>query len=604
MPAKYIDIESLKFILFQVHSLDDILNLPHYSEHDSESMDLFLDSVADFSDQEMAPYFKEMDEHPAYFKDGKIVVHPQIGAYMEKAGAMGLISGIFDFEEGGIQLPMMLYTATTYIQDCANNHLTGYGGLTMGAAELIIHFGDDHLKNTYIKKMLSGEWAGTMCLTEPESGSSLADLITKAKPTDQNYYLIEGQKIFISGGDHEYVSNFVHLVLARIEGAPAGTKGISLFVVPKNRINDAGDLVKNDVITAGDFQKMGQRGYCTSHLIFGENNNCRGWLVGEPHQGLKYMFMMMNGARIAVGRGAAAIVMAGYQASLEYAKERVQGRKIGEKGKKSANTEQTTIIHHADVRRMLLLQKVVAEGSLSLCILASKYKDLSLHAENSEAREKYALLLEILTPIVKTYPAESGNIAVSNGLQVLGGYGFTAEYILQQYYRDIRIFSIYEGTTGIQSLDLLGRKISLQGGKAVKLLLDEISQTCGEADKFPELEKYSVQLKHNIEFLQGVLQVLLELTQKGAYELFTADANYFLELMSVIIVGWLWLDMATKAHQEIKMIDGRHSTAFYESKIHAMKFYFNYELPKTLSLVKILKETSGLTIDSGNDIFL
>ncbi len=604
MPSNYIALNTLKFILNQVHGLADVLKLDYYSDHDMESMNLFLDAVKDFSDREMAPYFKEMDEQPAHFEEGKIKVHPQVGVIMKKGGAMGLISGIFDYEDGGMQIPMMVHTANTYIQDCANNHMTGYMGLTLGAAELIIHFGDAALKAAYVPKMLTGDWAGTMCLTEPEAGSSLSDLTTKAIPTEQDYYLLKGQKIFISGGDHEYISNFVHLVLARIEGAPAGTKGISLFVVPKNRINEHKGLEPNDVNTAGDFQKMGQRGYCTSHLMFGENNDCRGWLVGEPHRGLKYMFLMMNGARIAVGRGAAAIVMAAYHASLEYAQERVQGRKIGKLGKKKVDSLPTTIINHADVRRMLLLQKVVAEGSLSLLILASKYKDLSLHAKTPEEKEKYHLLLEILTPIVKSYPSEMGNIAVSNGLQVLGGYGFTSEYILQQYYRDIRIFSIYEGTTGIQSLDLLGRKATMQGGRAIQLLIEEIKQSCSEATKFSDLTPYTSMLESELESFKEVLVVLYKLTEQGKFELFTADANHFLELLSLIIIAWMWLEMANESMQAIQKDEEPHKEAFYQSKIHAMKFYFNYELPKTLGHAKILKNVSGLTIDLDREIFV
>ncbi|MEM9824250.1 MAG: acyl-CoA dehydrogenase family protein [Bacteroidota bacterium] len=436
MAKQYLDLDTLKFLLYNVHDLDSVLAQEKYADHDREAIEIFLNSVKDFSDQELFPYFQEMDENPAHFKDGKVIVHPQVEVMMKKGGEMGFISGIFDYDKGGLQLPSIVHSASSFIQDAANNHLPGYPGLTLGAAELIAHFGNEKLNELYLPKMLSGEWGGTMCLTEPQAGSSLSDIVTSATPTEEGYYKIKGQKIFISAGDHEYADNFVHLLLARIDGAPAGTKGISLFVVPKKRINEDASLTPNDVITAGDFQKMGQKGYCTTHLMFGEGDDCRAWLVGQPHQGLRYMFLMMNGARIGVGRGAAAIATAAYHASLEYAQERPQGRKLTSTGAKDLKQGQALIIDHPDVRRMLLLQKVVSEGSLSLVLLASKYQDFSRTLPDPADREKYHLLLELLTPVVKTYPSEMGGVAVSNGLQVLGGYGFCSEYVLQQYHRD------------------------------------------------------------------------------------------------------------------------------------------------------------------------
>ena len=604
MAAKYIDLKTLKFILYDVHNLESVLELDYYQDHDVESLDLFLNSVKDFSDKELYPYFKAMDDDPARFEDGKIIVHPQVGVLMKKGGEMGLWSGVFDYEHGGMQIPTMIHTAQLFIQDAANNHMPGYGGLTLGAAELIVHFGDSDLKATYIEKMLLGQWGGTMCLTEPQAGSSLSDITTKAIHTDQGHYLLKGQKIFISGGDHEHLPNFVHLVLARIEGAPMGTKGISLFVVPKNRITADGTLEPNDVITAGDFQKMGQKGYCTTHLMFGEQDNCQGWLVGHPNQGLKYMFMMMNGARIAVGRGAAAIVMAAYYASLEYAQERKQGRLITQTGKKNIGSEPVPIIQHPDVRRMLLLQKAVGEGALSLIILASKYKDLSTHSIHEDERRKYDLLLEILTPIVKSYPSEMGNIAVSNGLQVLGGYGYTAEYILQQYYRDIRIFSIYEGTTGIQSLDLLGRKITMHNGEALKLLFNEINDCCEEANNYVELKPYVDSLQQKLQSCHDVLEVLLPYTKHGDFQRFTADANLFLEFLGLIVIGWMWLDMANHSKKFLLTQARPGAEDFFESKIHTMKFYFTYELPKTLSLAESLKNKLNLTMATNQKVFV
>jgi len=602
MANQYLDLENLKFLLYKVHGLQEVLDQEKYSDYDHDSIDLLLNSVKDFSDKELYPFFREMDQNPAYFKDGEIVVHPQVNKYMKEGGAMGFISGGFPYENGGMQLPSMVVNASAFIQDAANNHLPGYIGLTVGAAELITHFANEKLNETYVPKMLEGAWGGTMCLTEPQAGSSLSDIITSATP-DGDTYKIHGQKIFISGGDYKGAENIVHLVLARVKGAPAGTKGISLFVVPKKRVNEDGSLTSNDVQTVADFEKMGQRGYCTTHLFFGDKQDCRGWLVGEENQGLKYIFLMMNGARIAVGRGAAAIASAAYQASLNYAQERAQGRKLTSTGKKNANEEQTLIINHPDVRRMLMLQKVVTEGSLSLVFLAAKYHDLSLSHADQKVREKYNLLLEIMTPVVKTYPSEMGRTAVDNGVQILGGYGFCTDYVLQQYLRDIRISALYEGTTGIQSQDLLGRKITMNNGKALQLLSEEITSAIKAAMTHAELAPYAKKLGAKLELTQQVLQSLMGYAMKGNYERFLADATPFMEFFSNIILGWLWLDMAREAQKSLENGAKENSAEFYESKIRAMKFYFKYELPKTNGLAEVLMDDQTLTIGSEHHIF-
>ncbi|MFD2585927.1 acyl-CoA dehydrogenase [Croceitalea marina] len=602
MANQYVDIDTLKFLLYKVHNLEEVLQQSKYEDYDKDSIELLLNSVKEFSDKELYPYFREMDENPAHFKDGEIVVHPQVRKYMKAGGEMGFISGGFPYEDGGMQLPSMVINASAFIQDAANNHLPGYIGLTVGSAELITHFGNKELNETYVPKMLEGTWGGTMCLTEPQAGSSLSDIITSATP-DGDAYKIHGQKIFISGGDYQGAENIVHLVLARVKGAPAGTKGISLFVVPKNRPDKNGTLTPNDVQTVADFEKMGQRGYCTTHLFFGDKEDCKGWLVGEENKGLKYMFLMMNGARIAVGRGAAAIASAAYQASLNYANERAQGRKLTSTGKKDANEEQTLIINHPDVRRMLLLQKVVTEGSLSLVFLAAKYHDLSQSHADKEEREKYNLLLEIMTPVVKTYPSEMGRIAVDNGLQILGGYGFCSDYVLQQYFRDIRISALYEGTTGIQSQDLLGRKITMHNGKALQLLSEEITNSIKASMAHTALAPHAKKLAEKLELTQKVLKSLMGYAMKGDYERFLADATPFMEFFSNIVLGWVWLGIAEEAQNALLTGSKENSMEFYENKIHAMRFYFKYELPKTNGLAEILMDNQDLTVGTNETIF-
>ena len=599
MSNKYIDFETLKFMLYEVHGLEKMLDKKRFEDYDKEAIDLFIESIKEFSDRELYPVFKEMDENPAYYKDGKIYVHEKVKTLMYQGGEMGIISASFDYKDGGMQMPLLAHTAAMFILEAANNHLPGYAGLTQGAAELIIHFADENLNKKYVPNMLSGKWGGTMCLTEPQAGSSLSDITTKATRTENGYFNISGQKIFISAGDNHFTENVVHLLLARIEGSPAGTKGISLFIVPKNRPNDTKSLDFNDVNTIGDFQKMGQKGYCTSHLSFGDNNDCRAWLVGEENKGLYYMFLMMNAARIAVGRGASAIATAAYHASLNYANERPQGRKLSASGKKNPDEKPSLIIEHPDVRRMLLLQKSMSEGSMSLVFLAAKYYDLENTAETKEEKYKYKTLLDMIIPVAKTYPSEAGNISVSNGIQVLGGYGFCSDFILQQYYRDIRISSIYEGTTGIQSQDLLGRKITMENGKGLELLSTEIIKSISKANKDDDLKIYSAMLSEKLDLTQKVLKKLMPLALKGDYERFLADASVFMEFFSLIIISWSWLDIAIVAKNQLEK--NNFDQKLLKGKLEAMKYFFLYELPKTTGLAEVLMNLSDVTIKKEDD---
>jgi len=604
MADKYVDIDTLKYLLYDVHELEELLKRERFVDHDKESLDMFLDSSKDFADRELFPYFKEMDENPAFHKDGQVYVHKQVETMMKKGGELGFISSSFDYEVGGLQIPLMASTASSYILDAANNHLPGYAGLTQGAAELIIHFAKKDLLDKYVPEMLAGNWGGTMCLTEPQAGSSLSDIVTKATPHENGYHNISGQKIFISAGDNQYLDNIVHLVLARVEGAPKGTKGISLFIVPKNRKLDDGSLEPNDVTSVADFQKMGQKGYCTTHLGFGDKEDCRGWLVGEENNGLSCMFVMMNAARIGVGRAASAIASAAYYASLQYANERPQGRKLSSDGKKNVEESQSLIIEHPDVRRMLLLQKAVVEGSMSLVLLAAKYYDLESTAQSKEEKIKYNTLLEMIIPVVKTYPSDAGAYSVNNGLQVLGGYGFCSDFILQQYYRDIRISAIYEGTTGIQSQDLLGRKITMNNGEGLKLLLEEIIETITKASNYPELKEYCNSLSEKIKLSEKVLQSLMPYALKGDFEKYLADASIFMEFFSLVIVGWNWLEIAANSQQALKNNDRKYSEIFYTSKVETMKYFFEYELPKTISHSEIIMNPSSVTIKKEGEILI
>jgi butyryl-CoA dehydrogenase len=438
-----------------------------------------------------------------------------------------------------------------------------------------------------------------LALTEPQAGSSLSDITTIASPIGEGFYKIKGQKIFISGGHHQACENFIHLTLARIEGAPAGTKGISLFIIPKYWPDDQGRMGENDVFCAGDFKKLGQRAYVTTHLVFGEQDNCRGWLVGEPNKGLSYMFQMMNEARISVGMGAVSIAMAAYLAALDYAQERSQGRLPSEK---NPLNPPTLIIHHADVQRMLFTQKAIVEGGLALTMECNRQFDLA-HAATGDAKQEAWLLLEILTPIVKAWCSEQANRSAALAIQTFGGYGYTMDFPVQQYYRDLKIFTLYEGTTGIQSLDLLGRKVSMEKGMALQLLLNRIKETIEEANTHESLKAYSNQLNIEVQNIRKVLEHLNRTAGNDA-DRYLADASVFMDLMGCLVVAWQWLKQATAAETAVSERNfSRQSRAFYEGIIHTMKFYFRYELPHTEAYAETLMNPDYLVQVKNKELF-
>lgn len=587
----YTNLDHLKFLLRDVHPLEPLLKLPRFAHLDWEQCWMMVESAKALADRHMAPFFKEMDTvGVTYDGKGGVSSHPQLKTIIRQAADGGWINGAASFDVGGLQMPLMVYNAGQHIFQAANNGCQGYFSLTSGAAALITSFGSKQQIDTFVPNMFAGLWQGTMALTEPQAGSSLTDITSSAKPLGGDRYKIRGQKIFISGGQHEACDNFVHLTLARIEGAPPGTKGISLFIIPKFRPED-GKLTYNDVFCAGDFQKMGQRGYVTTHLVFGDNDDCVGYLVGEPHKGLAYMFQMMNEARIGVGQTAASVAMAAYHASLQYANERTQGRLVSEK---DPLKPPTLIIRHADIQRMLLTQKAIAEGSLSLAMECNRLYDLS-HATEGDEQRDYTLLLEILTPIVKTYSSEQGSRSAALAVQTLGGYGFTMDFPVQQHYRDLKIMSIYEGTTGIQSLDLLGRKVTMEKGKALALLLGEMKKTMEAARKDASLEPYARQLEEAIQSVQSVLSHLSRFAGTDV-DRFLSDATVFMEQLSYVVIAWQWLKMALSAKAILSAgKQGVTPASFYEGKVHTMKFFFRYELPHAEACAKTLLDPAYLT---------
>jgi alkylation response protein AidB-like acyl-CoA dehydrogenase len=601
MAKQYASLRNLRFLLHEVHQVSDLTQSDYFAHLDKESLDFMLETAFQVADTHLFPYFAEMDrQEPEHHPNGSVTIHPKAKAVLEAMAEGGWLNSNTPLDKGGMQLPEVMVAATNFVFQAANNGIMGLPGLTTGAARLILSFGSEAQQRTFMDPMFAGQWQGTMALTEPQAGSSLSDVLTSAEPVGDGVYKIKGQKIFISAGDSDAVDNVVHLLLARIKGAPAGTKGISLFIVPKKRPSD-GKLVANDVQTAGIFHKMGQKTSPACHLVFGEKDDCHGYLVGEANRGLSYMFQMMNEARILVGATSAGIASAAYCASLEYAKERPQGRRLNEKDPLQAPT---LIINHPDVKRMLLFQKAVTEGALSLLLECAKYADLA-HVSEGAAKDDYNLLLDLLVPVAKTYPSEAGIASVSAAMQCLGGYGYCKDFPIEQLYRDIRITAIYEGTTGIQSLDLLGRKFTMQQGRAAMLFLREVAQAMEAAAVYDELKRYALALDEELKTLQKVTRHLMGFALQGDQERFLADANLFMELFSLVAVGWQWLKQGTEAKKALLV--GGHSQEdlhFYESKLLAMQYFFHYEIPKTQGLATRLLDPEVLTIARETEVLV
>jgi alkylation response protein AidB-like acyl-CoA dehydrogenase len=599
MASKFFSERNLRFLRYEVFDAVSLTQYDYYKEYDGKTLDMVMKAAMELAEGLLWPIFQEMDKNPPELVGDQIKVHSSVRKILEKSGEGGWIGDDIPFEWGGQQLPQIITMGCRFIFCAANYSASAYLGLTSGAARLILNFGKEEMKKTYLPKMLSGKWQGTMALTETEAGSSLADITTIAEPAENGFYKMRGQKVFISAGDHDAVENVVHLMLAKIKGAPAGVKGISLFVVPKKRMDESGQLVSNDLVTSGIFHKLGYRGCPIVQLSIGDNDDCRGYLVGEPNQGLLQMFQMMNEARIGVGAGAAAIASAAYYAALDYSKKRLQGRRLSTK---DPLLPQVPIIEHPDVKRMLLFQRSVVEGALALLTQCARYADLTI-VLTGEEKEKNELLLDLLTPVAKSYPSEMGLLSISAGLQCLGGSGYCDDYPLEQYCRDARIHPIHEGTTGIHGLDLLGRKVMMRGGKAYKLYLKEVEGTIQGAEKFEELQSYAQKLKQSLGMLQKVTVHLMELGKKGDPELFLADATLYLEFFGVVSVAWQWLVQAIAIVKGLRNKPSGAEANFYNGKFFAFRYFFEYELPKIEGLARRLMNDDGLTVEIKPDLF-
>jgi alkylation response protein AidB-like acyl-CoA dehydrogenase len=599
MLDRFVSERNIKFLLYEVFDAPSFTSYPFYKDYDKQTFNMIIEAAMKLSKNVLWPNFRELDKFPPELEDGHVKAHPSVKSMMKEYGGGGWIGATVHEAYGGQQMPHLIADSCLFMFAAANYSGSAFALLSTGAAHLIELFGTDEMRKTYLPKVLEGKWQGTMAMTEPGAGSSLSDIITKAEPTDDGYYKISGQKIFISAGDHDAVDNVVHMLLAKIKGAPPGVKGISLFLVPQKRVEN-GTLVPNDIATAGIFHKLGYRGCPLTQLNFGENDDCRGYLIGEPNKGLNYMFRMMNEERIGVGIGATAAASGAYYASLDFSRERTQGRKVTEK---DPTKPQVPIIEHADVKRMLLFQRAVAEGSLALLLQCSQYVDFEAVTDGEE-KEKYTLLLDLLTPVAKTYPSEMGILSTSAGLQCFGGSGFCDEYPAEQYYRDVRIHPIHEGTTAIHGIDLLGRKVTMQNGKALQLFLAEVQATIAEAKEYLRLETYAGKLAEALEKLQSITAHLRALAKEKGQEHFLADANLYLEVFCIIAIGWQWLLHAVSIVKALDAGAVEKDKAFYEGKFFTFRYFFAYELPRIEGSLVRLRNGDGLTVEMKDELFI
>ena len=579
---------TLDFLLYDWLRAEALTQRRRFSDHSRQTFDAVLDTCERIAREKYAPFNRLVDTEEPHF-DGEKVILPRATHEASQAyAASGMLSAAQDYEAGGMQLPYTLEAAANAFFAMASVSI-GSGMLTTGNANLLMKHGSDAQKNVFALNEFNGRFSGTMCLSEPQAGSSLSDVATRAVPDGADFendplgprFRLKGNKMWISSGEHELTENIIHLVLAKIPGPDGklipGTRGISLFIVPKKLVDLKGQLtgVRNDVALAGLNHKLGWRGTTNTLLNFGEGKflvngeaGAIGYLVGQPHEGLRCMFHMMNEARIGVGLAATMLGMAGYEASLAYAKDRPQGRAVGAGGKDTSQP-QVRIIEHADVKRMLLAQKSYAEGALALGLYCARLVD-EQHTGDAAAADEARLLLEVLTPIAKSWPSEWCLEANSLAIQVHGGYGYTRDFPVEQYWRDNRLNMIHEGTHGIQATDLLGRKVLMEGGKGLELLAGRLEKTAAAASAVPVLSEHAEALRAAWQQIEGATRAAWASGQPAEA---LANAVPYMQAFGHTVLAWVWLDVALAANSA-----GRG--AAHQGRLACAQFFFNYELPK------------------------
>ncbi len=581
----------LSFQLFEVLDVEQLTRRPVHEDHDRTSFAAALEVAIQLAADKFQTHYRESDLDEPHLENGVVRVHPDVKPALQAFAQAGFMVADRPYDEGGQQLPYTLLLACLSCFQAANVGTSSYNFLTISGAAVIREFGTEEQKRKYMRPMLDARFLGTMCLSEPHAGSGLADIRTRATLQPDGSYRLKGTKMWISAGEHELSENIVHLVLARIEGAPAGTRGISLFIVPRKRVlEDGSSGHDNDVTLVGLNHKMGYRGTVNTLLNFGEQDACEGWLIGQPHQGLKYMFHMMNEARISVGAGAAMLGYAGYLYSLDYARNRPQGRLPGAK---DPSSPAVPIIEHADVRRMLITQKAYVEGALALCLYSGRLVDDVRSGENDAVRERAARLLEILTPIVKSWPSEFCLEANKLAMQVLGGYGYTRDYPVEQYYRDNRLNLIHEGTHGIQAMDLVGRKIRLEGGALFQLLMQAMREDIARCQADDTVRTFGQQLDASMQQVEVTTATMQSVSDERHS---TANATMYLDMLGHVVIAWMWLRQVDVAARALAAGASGMEADFYRGKFAACAYFYQYELTRLNHWLPLLAAAPALFV--------
>jgi alkylation response protein AidB-like acyl-CoA dehydrogenase len=574
----------LDFMMYEWLDAEALTSHPRFADHSRETFDAVMDLSAQIANDLFANHNRKNDLNEPTFDGETVKIIPEVKTAVDAFNEAGLVAAAQDYEYGGMQLPALVEKACMAWFKAANVGSSAYPFLTMANANLLLAHGSEEQINTWVKPMFEGRFFGTMCLSEPQAGSSLADIRTRAEPQEDGSYRLFGNKMWISAGDHELSENIVHLVLAKVPDSPPGVKGISLFIVPRFLLNQDGSLGERiDVALAGLNHKMGYRGTTNTLLNFGEGKfqpegkaGAVGYCVGELNKGLSYMFHMMNEARVGVGMGAVVLGYTGYLHALQYARERHQGRALADK---NPDSPPVRLIDHTDVKRMLLAQKSYVEGGLGLVLYCARLLDEKRGAGLRD-EDDAEVLMDLLTPVVKSWPSQWCLVANDLAIQVHGGYGYTRDYQVEQFYRDNRLNPIHEGTHGIQGLDLLGRRVRQHGGAGMQALQRRLQMTTAQAAQRADTAEFAARLDAIWFRLQDVTQLLLRNTD---VEESLADATLYLESFGHIVVAWIWLDQTLACP-----VDSNDD--FYRGKHQACQYFFRRELNQVDSWLDLLAE--------------
>jgi hypothetical protein len=596
MAQKIADRRDIDFVMYEQFNAEETLAHERYSGVNKKTVDLLLTEARRFALKEILPTYAEGDRDGARFEGGAVRA-PECYRKPFKLFREGEWSALSeDPEVGGQGLPHLVSTAANEYLMGTNFAFSSYTLLGHGTGKMIELFGTESIKEKFLKKLYTAEWGGTMLLTEPGAGSDVGALTTSARKNEDGTYSIAGNKIFITAGEHDLTENIVHPVLARIEGAPAGTAGISLFVVPKIWVNDDGSLGEfNDVVCTGIEEKMGLHGSATCALTLGGKGQCRGYLLGEENKGMRVMFHMMNEARLGVGIQALVHASAAYLYALDYARQRHQGRALDKMLEKDA--PQVPIIEHPDVRRMLLWMKSYVEGMRSFAYYVTHCIEQETLCESEEKRAFYKNIVDLLTPILKTYNANMGFEVCVRAIQVYGGYGYTKEYPVEQLARDCKIASIYEGTDGIQAMDLLGRKLGMKKGAVFMTFVSEIQKVLARAEKDPRLAPLAVEMSPVLQRLGEVAMHMGQTAMSPDFKAAFAHSVPFLDVMGDMVMAWMLLWRACTASEKLSNGAKKKDLAFYEGQIKSAEFFIQGELPVTLGKMAAITRTCKAAVE-------